>query len=163
MIIWGNKGYSDFLGYIREKCPECGTDGIFEVHQARKKFTLYFIPTFTYSREQFMVCRACETPFKVPKRMKAEVAASLVTREELVVATRQASDQPEAYRAVPDSEYVSDISSRGDFTPISGLAVRYCIHCGAVLVSQSRYCHSCGGEVPNFLVQNGNETSERGG
>lgn len=90
MIIWGRKGYSDFLGYVIMTCPKCGTQGPFEVYQFRKKFTLYLVPTFTYSSKQALVCCACQAKFEVPDDKKEVVAKNLLTQDELSALIRRA-------------------------------------------------------------------------
>ena len=52
VFVWGNKGYHDRLGYIIQTCPACKTQTVFAVEQVKKKFTVYFIPTFSYSQKQ---------------------------------------------------------------------------------------------------------------
>ena len=83
MLIWGNKGYSDQLGFVVNKCPSCGQTGPFAVHQVRKKFTIYFIPTFSYSNKQYLECRACQASFEVPSDKKEEIAESIMSQKEL--------------------------------------------------------------------------------
>jgi len=47
VLIWGRKGYSQNLGIIVIDCPSCRKNQPFVVLQQGKKFTLYFIPTFS--------------------------------------------------------------------------------------------------------------------
>jgi hypothetical protein len=70
MFIWGNKGYSDHLGYVIQTCPACKQTSAFHVFQLKKKFTVYFVPTFSYSERQLLECGACHASFEVPKELK---------------------------------------------------------------------------------------------
>ena len=44
MFIWGSKGSVQKIGYLMQECPSCKS-GPFAVHQAKKKFTIYFPPS----------------------------------------------------------------------------------------------------------------------
>lgn len=83
MVIWGNKVYPERLGYIMFECPECNIKGIFSVDQVRKKFTLYFVPTFNYSLYQYITCTNCQAIFKVSKELKQEIVKNIISQEEL--------------------------------------------------------------------------------
>lgn len=83
VFIWGYKGHADALGYVIWECPSCGTNGVFSVLQTRKKLTVYFVPTFSFSQKQFLVCTACEATFEVPKQLKTEIAENLMSQQEL--------------------------------------------------------------------------------
>lgn len=77
ILVWGYKGYCDLLGYILEQCPQCRTTGLFAVKQVGKKFTVYFIPTFSYSSKQYAECSTCHSMFEIPPEQKQRVAGTL--------------------------------------------------------------------------------------
>jgi hypothetical protein len=54
IVLFGNKAYFDILGYMVTTCPGCKTTSVMTVEQQRKKLTVYFIPTFDFSRKQYM-------------------------------------------------------------------------------------------------------------
>lgn len=87
-FLAGSKDYHDRLGYVVTTCPECSMRGLFTVEQERKKFTLYLIPAFEYSRKQFMVCPYCREVFEVADEIKEELARKLISQEELTAAIR---------------------------------------------------------------------------
>jgi len=92
-FLFGNKGYHDRLGYIIIKCPECKTRGVFSIEQERKKFTVYFVPTFQYSKKQFLVCTTCHESFEVAKELKPELARKIMSQEELSSLVRRSKSQ----------------------------------------------------------------------
>jgi DnaJ like chaperone protein len=77
ILVWGYKGYCDLLGYILEQCPQCRATGLFAVKQVGKKFTVYFIPTFSYSSKQYAECSTCHSMFEIPPEQKQRVAGTL--------------------------------------------------------------------------------------
>jgi len=81
MFIWGTKGSVQQIGYLMQECPSCES-GPFAVHQAKKKFTLYFIPTFSYSNKQYLECLSCHDSFEVPSEMKPSIERNLLTQAE---------------------------------------------------------------------------------
>ncbi len=83
LFLFGSKDYDDRLGDITMKCPDCKSRGAFSVEQERKKFTVYFIPTFQYSKKQFLVCPACHEKFEVARELKPEVARRLASQKKL--------------------------------------------------------------------------------
>jgi hypothetical protein len=66
VIIWGSRTKSEGRGFVIRPCPRCGTERVHFVGEARTKFTLYFIPTFTTSLKAIVVCTECETMTEVP-------------------------------------------------------------------------------------------------
>ena len=73
LFLIGSKDYFDRLGYAVATCPDCGKRGVFTVTQRRKKFTLYLVPTFQYSKKQFMSCPSCGEYFEVASELKNEL------------------------------------------------------------------------------------------
>ena len=85
VLIWGRKGYQQHLGLIVTECPRCNDYRPFGVYQYGKKFTLYFIPTFSYDKKQVAICGACSFAFEIPKEMKNELQSMLMTEEEFTI------------------------------------------------------------------------------
>ena len=119
VFVFGNKGYYDTLGYVINKCPECRASVPFSVEQERKKFTVFFVPTFQYSKKQYMVCSRCLEIFEVAPELKEELAARLMTRQELEVELAKRKQELE-------------------------MAVPRCRHCGSRLSQEMVYCPQCG-------------------
>ena len=59
MIIWGNKKQREGVGYAIRQCYRCGIS-VHVVAEQKSKFTLYFIPVFTYSHKAFLFCTSCD-------------------------------------------------------------------------------------------------------
>ena len=58
MIIWGNKKQREGVGYTVHSCYRCGMT-VHVVAEQKSKFTVYFIPVFTYSHKAFLFCSSC--------------------------------------------------------------------------------------------------------
>jgi hypothetical protein len=61
MIIWGTRTKREGVGFVLEGCPRCQVERVHFVAQARTKFTLYFVPTFTTSSKALLICTECES------------------------------------------------------------------------------------------------------
>jgi zinc-ribbon family len=59
MIIWGRKKQREGVGYAVRRCYRCGMT-VHVVAEQKSKFTLYFIPVFTYSHKAFLFCTSCD-------------------------------------------------------------------------------------------------------
>lgn len=79
----GTSDHVDLLGYVIERCPSCGTVGPLGVYEAKKKITLYFIPTVPYSKHQLIECKTCHARFIVPEEMQETLRGRLITQEQL--------------------------------------------------------------------------------
>ena len=119
VLLFGNKGYHDTLGYIINKCPECHMNVPFAVEQQRQKFTVFFIPTFQLSKKQYMVCSNCLQIFEVAKELKPELAKKLMTRQELDA--ELAKRRREIEKAAPHCRYCNSHLAKG---------MVYCPQCG---------------------------------
>jgi hypothetical protein len=123
MLIWGNKSYSEQLGYVISDCPSCGNTGPLSVFQTQKKFTIYFIPTFSYENQQVLQCGACQATFEVPDEMKNHISSTLMSQSELSAAVAQDSRHSQApERSSPDTvamdgESVRDRRQQEDWLP----------------------------------------------
>lgn len=130
-FLFGNKGYYDHLGYIISRCPECETTGILSVEQERKKFTIYLIPTFQYSRKQYLTCTTCFQRFEVANELKPKLAKRLISQEELSSLIRQRKFK-EAAIGSGDRHLIAD-------------ATRYrCPSCEYKVMGNMVYCPQCG-------------------
>lgn len=129
LFLFGNKGYYDRLGYIIMKCPECKTRDVFAVEQERKKFTIYFVPTFQYSKKQLLVCGTCHETFDVAKELKSELAKKIISQEELQTKIRR--------RKRTASRKTATINgSQGS-----------CPNCQNIVAGSMAYCPRCGSKL----------------
>jgi hypothetical protein len=58
MLVWGHKYQLEPKCEVETDCPQCGRSPMILNH-GRKKFTLYWIPTFTMSEGYFLKCPRC--------------------------------------------------------------------------------------------------------
>ena len=60
-IVWGSKGYSKFLGesYIECECKNCNNEVNLVARKIGRKFTIFWIPLFSYSSRYYLVCPIC--------------------------------------------------------------------------------------------------------
>lgn len=74
MIIWGFRTVTDLLGVVRFVCGHCQVDAPKRVYLQKRRFTLFFIPLFTYRKKYYVECVGCAGIFEVDR----ESAESLV-------------------------------------------------------------------------------------
>lgn len=159
VFIWGNKGYNDHLGYIIGECPACHQSAPLAVYQLRKKFTVYFIPTFSYSKKQAIVCGRCGASFEVPKDMQRKLAEEIMSQEQL---SRMIARFEEAHRKADRTnmteeqrarlitqiakESLAELGTKAAETKTipSGEKATYCTKCGHELGADDVFCPKCG-------------------
>ncbi|MCK5577876.1 MAG: zinc-ribbon domain-containing protein [Dehalococcoidales bacterium] len=129
LFLFGNKDYYDRLGYITMKCPGCKTRDVFAVEQERKKLTIYFVPTFQYSKKQLLVCGTCHETFEVAKELKPELAKKIMSREKLqakIDRRKRATSQKK---------------------PATSGSQGICPNCQNIVAGTMAYCPSCGSRL----------------
>ena len=100
LLPWiGTKDDVELLGYVIERCPACGTVGVFGVYDAKKRITIYLIPTPPYQRQQVLECKTCHARFGVPEDQRAALAQRLMTQEELSERVKQLRGNGAAFAA----------------------------------------------------------------
>lgn len=91
MVIWGNRKKREGVGYTVSSCYRCGLT-VHIVAEQKSKFTLYFIPIFTYSHTAFLFCSSCgaETELSGDKANEALANAMPQYMLESMIAKAQA-------------------------------------------------------------------------
>ena len=79
MIIWGNKKQREGVGYAIRSCYRCGMT-VHVVAEQKSKFTVYFIPVFTYSHKAFLFCSSCNAETELGGEEAKEALASAMPR-----------------------------------------------------------------------------------
>lgn len=69
MIIWGSRGFRNFLGesILVDTCNRCGNEVRYHAYKSGRKFTLFFIPLFPYSVKYYLLCPICEYGYEFNK------------------------------------------------------------------------------------------------
>jgi hypothetical protein len=87
-------GAKDFLeprGFVLLTCQKCKTSGPFAVFDAKRKVTLYSVPTISFREQMVIECRACTQRFAVPPEMRDDFVGQLLTEPELAARMRRAA------------------------------------------------------------------------
>jgi hypothetical protein len=79
VIIWGNKKQREGVGYVIHSCYRCGVT-VHVVAEQKSKFTVYFIPVFTYSHKAFLFCSSCGAETELGGEEAKEALASAMPR-----------------------------------------------------------------------------------
>jgi len=81
-IIWGSKNQREHLGKMSMKCPNCQDFRSFNVYETSSKFTLYYLPLFTYGRKQVAFCNSCGYLSDIPKGMEDKIRERIKKTEQ---------------------------------------------------------------------------------
>ena len=74
LLIWGHKFQLTPLGEVQVPCPQCGKAPMV-LNRAVKRFTIYWIPTFSMGRSHCLTCPRCKNRLIHP--IKDELALKL--------------------------------------------------------------------------------------
>lgn len=59
LLVWGHKYQLEPIGSVDVECPDCHTSPM-QLCKGEKKFTVYWMPTFTMSEGYFVRCPRCQ-------------------------------------------------------------------------------------------------------
>ncbi len=85
----GARDFLEPLGFVLATCQKCRTSGPFSVYQAKRKITLYAIPTVSFREQLVIECRSCTQRFAVPPEMRTEFLGALLDEAALAARMRQ--------------------------------------------------------------------------
>lgn len=80
-------GAKDFLeprGFVVLTCQRCRATGPFAAFDAKRKVTLYSIPTLSFRDQLVVECRSCLQRFAVPSEMRQQFVEQLLSEDELL-------------------------------------------------------------------------------
>ncbi len=89
------------------------------------------MPTFQYSKKQFLVCTTCHERFEVAKELKPELAARLMSQEELSSLIRRRKSKKSA-----TANYKNKAAA--------GASGYCCPSCSGEVTEKMVYCPQCG-------------------
>lgn len=84
VIIWGSRTKRQGRGFVVKPCPMCGTEQAHFVAESKTKFTLYFVPTFTYATKAFLICTQCERQEEVEGSSAQQFLGAAMSQERVV-------------------------------------------------------------------------------
>jgi DnaJ-domain-containing protein 1 len=90
LILPGFAENVEMRGYLVERCPDCHQVGPFAIYEAKRKFTVWFVPLATIGSKDIMECRTCGARFGLPGDIKAELPARLLSQDQLSARIREA-------------------------------------------------------------------------
>jgi hypothetical protein len=85
------KDFLEPLGFVLLTCQKCKMAGPFAVFDAKRKVTLYSIPTISVREQLVVECRSCTQRFAVPPDMRQTFLDQLLTEPELIARIRNAN------------------------------------------------------------------------
>jgi DnaJ-like protein len=80
----GAKDYMEPRGFMVLTCQRCHATGPFAAFDAKRKVTIYSIPTVSFRDQLVLECRSCLQRFAVPPEMRPQFVEHLLTEEQLL-------------------------------------------------------------------------------
>lgn len=80
----GAKDYLEPRGYLVLTCQRCSSTGPFAAFDAKRKVTVYSIPTVSFRDQLVLECRSCLQRFAVPAEMRQKFVEQLLTEEQML-------------------------------------------------------------------------------
>lgn len=119
MVLPGFADHVDLAGYLIERCPDCHQTGPFAVYDAKRKFTMWFVPMATIGKKQIMECRTCGARFSLPESLQAELPGRLLSQDQLSTRIRefrtgQAATPARQQRGAPTAYQVLQVDVHAD-------------------------------------------------
>lgn len=87
----GAKDVLEPRGFVLLTCQKCKMSGPFAVFDAKRKVTLYSIPTISVREQMVVECRSCTQRFAVPPEMRQAFLDQLMTEPEMIARLRNAN------------------------------------------------------------------------
>lgn len=151
IIIWGSRNRITEIGRGQFNCPNCGKERPYLHKEAKRWFTLYYIPVFpTQSLGDFIECQGCNMAFKT------EV---LHHKPKRVMQVASAAEQLNTLRPRLENGYsieyaVRDLVMAGidrevalaNVQQISGNETQTCPECQLTYLKQVTKCSDCGAD-----------------
>ena len=59
LLIFGSRAYETLVVLVSFVCPHCGVDARQRVMKYANRFTVFFVPLFSFSTRYFVTCENC--------------------------------------------------------------------------------------------------------
>ncbi|HET6382373.1 MAG TPA: zinc ribbon domain-containing protein [Armatimonadota bacterium] len=132
-LIVGDQYNFEYIGAVPVACPECRRSPA-SLFLARKKLTLYYIPTFSLGANFVLRCRNCGKQWEVDREIGERLQAQ---------ATR---DNPGSATQVKPGPSSRTPPATGGSSPAGSASVK-CRKCSANVPIAARFCQECGEPV----------------
>ena len=83
IYLFGRKDKHNLKGYLIKECNTCNRISPFSVYEEKKKFTVYFIPIFSYSTKLLTNCHACNVIQEVPEEFQSKVLSIVLSKNQV--------------------------------------------------------------------------------
>jgi hypothetical protein len=77
ILLFGTRGKVKTVGHFTMRCPLCGVTCAQALRDARRHFTLFFVPVFPVSHTAALVCSSCGQGRKIDKATAAQMTEYL--------------------------------------------------------------------------------------
>lgn len=82
VIVFGTQNRRDIVGFVGGTCQACQRLTVYGLVKDASKFTLYFVPTFTYHQRVTSICGRCGAAVELDKASRKEVLRLATTEAE---------------------------------------------------------------------------------
>ena len=92
-VIFGSKGKVLFKGVYWDKCKSCGKEGPISAFDAKRYFTLFFIPLIPYSSKRIIKCNRCRAEKIIPKEEAKAIDPKIMNEKDFLIKYKDKIDE----------------------------------------------------------------------
>jgi hypothetical protein len=92
-VIFGSKGKVEFKGIYWDKCKSCSKEGPISAFDAKRYFTLFFIPLIPYNSKRIIKCNRCSAEKEISKEEAKAIDPKIMNEKDFLIKYKDKIDE----------------------------------------------------------------------